>query len=172
MTTRSALTRVSGVRRTTAPGARDRRNGRSRRPADTPRLRILRVAGRPAGRGSSAATVTLRGLSKEIWRLASQRPENARRAEESTMATMRAMSVPAPGAKLCSEERSVPAPGRDEVRVRVQACGVCHSDSMTVGGAPGLSYPRIPGHEVIGVVDAAGEGVTAWQAGTRVGVGW
>jgi len=82
------------------------------------------------------------------------------------------MSVPAAGAKLRLEERAVPAPGRDEVRVHVQACGVCHSDSMTVGGAPGLTYPRIPGHEVIGVVDAVGAGVTAWQGGTRVGVGW
>jgi D-arabinose 1-dehydrogenase-like Zn-dependent alcohol dehydrogenase len=89
------------------------------------------------------------------------------------MATMRAMSVPGPGAKLRMEERAVPQPGRDEVRIRVQACGVCHSDSQTVEGhVPGFTYPRIPGHEVIGVVDAAGEGVSAWQAGTRVGVGW
>ncbi|HWX69292.1 MAG TPA: alcohol dehydrogenase catalytic domain-containing protein [Steroidobacteraceae bacterium] len=71
------------------------------------------------------------------------------------------------------EERTVPEPGRGEVRIRVHACGVCFSDSATVeGNMPGLSYPRIPGHEVIGVVEAAGEGVSSWQSGTRVGVGW
>ncbi|MBV8404416.1 MAG: alcohol dehydrogenase catalytic domain-containing protein [Gammaproteobacteria bacterium] len=89
------------------------------------------------------------------------------------MATMRAMSATGRGGKLQAEERPVPQPGRDEVRVKVQACGVCHSDSVTVEGRmPGLSYPRIPGHEVIGVVDAVGEGVSGWQAGTRVGIGW
>jgi D-arabinose 1-dehydrogenase-like Zn-dependent alcohol dehydrogenase len=71
------------------------------------------------------------------------------------------------------EERAVPVPGLHEVRIRVQACGVCHSDSVTVGGhMPGLSYPRVPGHEVIGVIDALGADVEGWQTGTRVGVGW
>jgi D-arabinose 1-dehydrogenase-like Zn-dependent alcohol dehydrogenase len=71
------------------------------------------------------------------------------------------------------EERSVPQPGRGEVRIRVQACGVCHSDVLTFEGQmPGLAYPRIPGHEVIGVVEAVGETVAGWQTGTRVGVGW
>jgi D-arabinose 1-dehydrogenase-like Zn-dependent alcohol dehydrogenase len=89
------------------------------------------------------------------------------------MATMRAMSVPARGAKLRMEERSVPPAGRGEVRIRVQACGVCHSDSLIVEGQmPGLSYPRVPGHEVIGLIDAVGESVVGWQIGTRVGVGW
>jgi alcohol dehydrogenase len=89
------------------------------------------------------------------------------------MATMRAMTVPARGAKLRMEERSVPQPGRGEVRIRVQACGVCHSDVLTFEGQmPGLAYPRIPGHEVIGVVEAVGETVAGWQTGTRVGVGW
>ncbi len=89
------------------------------------------------------------------------------------MATMRAMSVPGRGAKLRSEERVIPEPGLGEVRIRVQACGVCRSDSVSVEGhMPGLAFPRIPGHEVIGIVDAVGEGVGAWQAGTRVGVGW
>lgn len=89
------------------------------------------------------------------------------------MATMRAMSIPARGAKLRLEERSVPQPGRGEVRIRVQACGVCHSDVLTFEGQmPGLAYPRIPGHEVIGLIEAVGEGVSGWQAGTRVGVGW
>ncbi len=89
------------------------------------------------------------------------------------MVTMRAMSVSGRGARLRMEEREVPQPGRDEVRIRVQACGVCYSDSLTVEGhMPGFVFPRIPGHEVIGVVDAVGDDVTSWQAGTRVGVGW
>ena len=89
------------------------------------------------------------------------------------MATMRAMSVPGRGAKLEMEERPVPQPERGEVRIRVQACGVCYSDSVTVeGNMPGLRFPRIPGHEVIGSVEAVGEAVQGWEAGTRVGVGW
>ena len=88
------------------------------------------------------------------------------------MTKMRVMMVPAPGEKLRMEEREVPQPGPGEVRLRVQACGVCHSDAMTVRGAPGIRYPRIPGHEVIGVVEALGAGVAGWQTGVRVGVGW
>jgi alcohol dehydrogenase len=89
------------------------------------------------------------------------------------MAKMRAASVPSRGAKLRMEEREIPEPGAREVRIRVQACGVCHSDSATVAGLmPGMQYPRIPGHEVIGVIDAIGPDVQGWQAGTRVGVGW
>lgn len=89
------------------------------------------------------------------------------------MATMRAMSIRERGAKLRLEERAVPSPTREEVRIRVQACGVCHSDTVVVEGSmPGLTYPRIPGHEVIGIVEAVGEAVSGWQVGTRVGVGW
>jgi alcohol dehydrogenase len=89
------------------------------------------------------------------------------------MTKMLAMVVPGPGAKLRAEERELPAPAPDEVRIRVQACGVCHSDALTIAGhMPGLGYPRVPGHEVIGVVEAAGAGVTGWKSGTRVGVGW
>ncbi len=89
------------------------------------------------------------------------------------MTKMRAMVVPSPGAKLRMEERDLPQPGPHEVRVRVQACGVCHSDSLTVQGhMPGLKYPRIPGHEVIGVLESSGPDVQGWQSGTRVGVGW
>jgi propanol-preferring alcohol dehydrogenase len=68
--------------------------------------------------------------------------------------------------------RDVPEPGRGEVRVRVQACGVCHSDAVTVEGHMPIEYPRIPGHEVAGVVDAIGEGVEGYAPGDRVGVGW
>jgi len=89
------------------------------------------------------------------------------------MTKMLAMVVPEPGGSLRLEERDVPEPGRDEVRIRVQACGVCHSDSVTFQGLmPGIAYPRIPGHEVIGTIDAIGPGVEGWSAGERVGVGW
>jgi len=89
------------------------------------------------------------------------------------MGSMRAMVVPEAGGKLRLEEREVPRPGRREALVRVQACGVCHSDSVTVGGLiPGTKYPRIPGHEVIGTVDAVGPEVEGWKPGMRVGVGW
>jgi len=89
------------------------------------------------------------------------------------MATMRAAVIPQAGAKFRIEERELPQPARHEVRLRVQACGVCHSDALTVGGRmPGLKYPRIPGHEVIGVVEAIGADVEGWTLGTRVGVGW
>ena len=89
------------------------------------------------------------------------------------MSKMRAMVVREPGNGIHLEERNVPEPGRHEVRIRVQACGVCHSDSVTVEGhMPGLVYPRIPGHEVIGVIEAMGPDVDGWQAGSRVGVGW
>ncbi len=89
------------------------------------------------------------------------------------MAQMRAMIVPAPGAPFQKIERPVPEPGPGEVRIRVQACGVCHSDALTVHGhMPGIAYPRIPGHEVIGVLEAIGPGVAGWTSGTRVGVGW
>jgi alcohol dehydrogenase len=89
------------------------------------------------------------------------------------MSKMRAMIVPEIRGRFRMEERELPEPGRHEVRVRVHACGVCHSDSVTVEGLmPGLSYPRIPGHEVIGVIDALGPDVDGWDVGARVGVGW
>jgi len=70
-------------------------------------------------------------------------------------------------------ERPMPEPGPGKVRVKVEACGICHSDSFTVEGHyPGIDYPRVPGHEIAGHVDALGPGVTAWRVGQRVGVGW
>ena len=70
-------------------------------------------------------------------------------------------------------EREIPKPGAGQVRIKVQACGVCHSDVLTKEGAwPGIQYPRVPGHEVAGVIDEVGAGVTAWKKGQRVGVGW
>jgi D-arabinose 1-dehydrogenase-like Zn-dependent alcohol dehydrogenase len=68
--------------------------------------------------------------------------------------------------------REVPEPDANQVRVRVQACGVCHSDAITMYEVFPIQYPRVPGHEVVGVVDAVGEGVTQWTAGQRVGIGW
>jgi len=86
---------------------------------------------------------------------------------------MRAVQVPYPGGPFELVERPLPQPGPGEVRLAVQACGVCHSDvSAKNGGYPGQSYPLIPGHEVAGVIDALGEGVADWQVGQRVGVGW
>jgi D-arabinose 1-dehydrogenase-like Zn-dependent alcohol dehydrogenase len=70
-------------------------------------------------------------------------------------------------------EREIPAASPGQVRIRVQACGICHSDSFTKEGSfPGIQYPRVPGHEVAGIIDAVGSGVVGWKAGQRVGVGW
>ena len=89
------------------------------------------------------------------------------------MTKMRAMIVPEPRGGLRLVERDLPEPGHHEVRIRVHACGVCHSDTVTVEGAfPGITYPRIPGHEVIGVIDALGPDVDGFAIGARVGVGW
>jgi len=89
------------------------------------------------------------------------------------MPKMHAMVVREAKGRLVAEERELPDPGVGEMRLRVEACGVCHSDVLTVEGLwPGIQYPRIPGHEVIGVVDALGSGVTGWSVGERAGVGW
>ena len=89
------------------------------------------------------------------------------------MSTMRSMTVPEAGGSLQMIEQDLPAPGPREVLLRVIACGVCHSDSVTVEGLmPGITYPRVPGHEVIGTLEAVGPDVRGWQVGTRVGVGW
>lgn len=86
---------------------------------------------------------------------------------------MRAVQVREPGTPLELVERPIPEPGPGQVRVKVEACGICHSDSFTVEGAfPGIAFPRVPGHEIAGRIDAVGTGVTAWKAGQRVGVGW
>lgn len=87
--------------------------------------------------------------------------------------TGRFVQVGSAGGALELVTREVGDPQAGWVRVRVQACGVCHSDSLTKDGLwPGISYPRVPGHEVVGVVDAIGEGVTEWKMGQRVGLGW
>ncbi len=88
------------------------------------------------------------------------------------MATMKIARVPAANEPFEVTDVDIPEPGRGHVRVKVHACGVCHSDSLTVTGAMGNPFPRAPGHEVAGVVDAVGDGVDAWSEGDRVGVGW
>jgi alcohol dehydrogenase len=86
---------------------------------------------------------------------------------------MRAAQVSRPQGPLEIVEREIPQPGPGTVRIKVEACGVCHSDSLTKEGlVPGIEYPRVPGHEVIGVIDAIGSGIEAWKTGERVGVGW
>lgn len=86
---------------------------------------------------------------------------------------MRAVQIPAAGSDFAVVERDVPVPGPEEVRVSVDACGVCHSDAFLKQGQwPGVEYPRIPGHEVVGRIDAVGERVDAWDEGERVGIGW
>jgi alcohol dehydrogenase/propanol-preferring alcohol dehydrogenase len=70
-------------------------------------------------------------------------------------------------------EREIPQPAAGQVRIKVDACGICHSDAMTKEGLwPGIQYPRVPGHEIAGVIDAIGTGVAGWTLGQRVGVGW
>jgi D-arabinose 1-dehydrogenase-like Zn-dependent alcohol dehydrogenase len=86
---------------------------------------------------------------------------------------MKAAQVPKPGGDFQIVEREIPKPGAGQVRIKVQACGVCHSDVFTKEGSwPGIEYPRVPGHEIAGLIDEVGAGVSAWKKGQRVGVGW
>ena len=87
--------------------------------------------------------------------------------------TYRAVEVVQANGPLQLVDREIQEPGPGQVRIRIHACGVCHSDSVTVQGLfPGIQYPRVPGHEIAGVIDALGAGVPKWQVGQRVGVGW
>jgi D-arabinose 1-dehydrogenase-like Zn-dependent alcohol dehydrogenase len=87
--------------------------------------------------------------------------------------TMKMAQVPSPGADFQIVEREIPKPGAGEVLIKVQACGVCHSDVLTKEGVwPGIQYPRVPGHEVAGIIDELGAGVSEWKKGQRAGVGW
>ena len=86
---------------------------------------------------------------------------------------MKVAQIGKPGGDFELVERDIPEPGPGQVRVKVEACGVCHSDIFVKDGQwPGLQYPRVPGHEIAGQLDAVGEGVTTWKIGDRVGVGW
>src|SRR2546425_11364301 len=88
-------------------------------------------------------------------------------------APMKAAQISKPGADFEIVERKIPEPGAGQVRIKVQACGVCHSDVLTKEGLwPGIQYPRVPGHEVAGVIDEVGAGGMQLQTGQRIGVGW
>jgi D-arabinose 1-dehydrogenase-like Zn-dependent alcohol dehydrogenase len=89
------------------------------------------------------------------------------------MPSMKAVQVSKPNGDFELVERPIPEPGRSQIRIKVEACGVCHSDVLVKAGLwPGLQYPRIPGHEIVGRVDAVGTDVAQWKPGQRVGVGW
>jgi D-arabinose 1-dehydrogenase-like Zn-dependent alcohol dehydrogenase len=86
---------------------------------------------------------------------------------------MRSVQVSKPNGPFEIVERDIPEPGAEKVRIKVQACGICHGDSATKEGIfPGIQYPRVPGHEIAGVIDAIGKDVTQWKIGQRIGVGW
>jgi D-arabinose 1-dehydrogenase-like Zn-dependent alcohol dehydrogenase len=89
------------------------------------------------------------------------------------MSRMRVVQVSSANGPFEVVERDVPTPAPRQVRIKVEACGICHSDSFTKMGAfPGMQFPRVPGHEVVGVLDAVGSEVPEWNVGVRVGVGW
>ena len=92
---------------------------------------------------------------------------------KAAVAPMKVAQISKPGGDFEIVEREIPKPGVGQVRIQVEACGVCHSDAFTKEGQwPGIQYPRIPGHEVAGIIDEVGAGVSAWKTGQRVGVGW
>ena len=89
------------------------------------------------------------------------------------MPRMKAVQISKPGGNFELVERNIPDPGRNQVRIKVEACGICHSDALVKEGYwPGIQYPRVPGHEIAGRIDAVGADVTNWTPGQRVGVGW
>lgn len=89
------------------------------------------------------------------------------------MPKMKAVQISKPGGSFELVERNIPDPGRNQVRIKVEACGICHSDALVKEGYwPGIPYPRVPGHEIAGRIDAVGADVTNWTPGQRVGVGW
>jgi D-arabinose 1-dehydrogenase-like Zn-dependent alcohol dehydrogenase len=92
---------------------------------------------------------------------------------ENTMSRMKVVQVSSPNGAFETVEREIPTPKSRQVRIKVQACGICHSDSFTkLGAFPGIQFPRVPGHEVVGILDAVGAEVPEWKVGARVGVGW
>ncbi|MBZ5663607.1 MAG: alcohol dehydrogenase [Acidobacteriia bacterium] len=89
------------------------------------------------------------------------------------MSRMKAVQISKPGGNFELVERNIPEPGRNQLRIKVEACGICHSDALVKEGLwPGIQYPRVPGHEIAGRIDAVGADVTNWKPGQRVGVGW
>jgi D-arabinose 1-dehydrogenase-like Zn-dependent alcohol dehydrogenase len=93
--------------------------------------------------------------------------------KENSMARMRAAQISKPHGDFELVEREIPQPGPRQVRIKVEACGVCHSDVLVKENLfPGIQYPRVPGHEIAGTIDAIGSAITKWKVGERVGVGW
>src|SRR5271168_1515724 len=89
------------------------------------------------------------------------------------MTKMKAVVLTKAGGDFEIQEREIPQPAADEIRIKVQACGICQGDELVRhGGLPWITYPRVPGHEVAGIVDEVGRGVTEWKKGDHVGVGW
>ena len=89
------------------------------------------------------------------------------------MATMKVAQISKAGGDFEIVDREIPKPGTGQVRIKVEACGICRSDVLTKDGLwPGIQYPRVPGHEVAGFIDEAGPGVSSWKKGQRLGVGW
>ncbi|MCX5997352.1 MAG: alcohol dehydrogenase [Chloroflexi bacterium] len=89
------------------------------------------------------------------------------------MSSMRAVQISAPGADFELIKKAIPEPKENEVRIKVQACGICHGDAVVKEGHfPGIKYPRVPGHEVVGTIDKLGPNISSWEIGQRVGVGW
>jgi alcohol dehydrogenase len=89
------------------------------------------------------------------------------------MSTIRVAQIPAPGEAIELVERPTPEPGHGQVRIVVEACGICHTDAIFASGHfPGVSFPLVAGHEIAGRIDALGDGVPAWKVGDRVAVGW
>src|SRR5712671_2383978 len=105
--------------------------------------------------------------------MSGEKAQKIGRSRRTSMPKMRVVQVSRPGGPFEMVEREIPQPGPREVRVKVQACGLCHSDSLTKEGHfPGITYPRVPGHEIAGVIDAVGSEVPRWKIGQHVGVGW
>jgi D-arabinose 1-dehydrogenase-like Zn-dependent alcohol dehydrogenase len=112
-------------------------------------------------------------LLSRIARPSRNRNQPVCSSKETKMATMKAAQISKAGGNFELVERPIPGPGRNQVRIKVECCGVCHSDVLVKEGYwPGLQYPRIPGHEIAGQIDAVGADVTQWKPGQRVGVGW
>ena len=133
--------------------------------------RIIAVAGRDRGDGPEVAALEF-ASGLRLPRPFGLAPVSLTN-EGGNMAVMRVAQVSRPKGPFEIVERPIPEPGAGTVRIKVQACGICHSDSLTKEGAfPGIQYPRVPGHEVAGVIDAVGPGVAGWEPGQRVGVGW
>src|ERR1700729_1022065 len=131
-----------------------------------------RVAGGARrSRGKACAGLAAPVGDHELVARSQDQPSTFKR--KSFMPRMKVVQVAKPNANLEVVERDIPEPKARQVRIKVQACGVCHSDMFTVAGAfPGIQYPRVPGHEVVGIIDAVGADVPDWKKGMRAGVGW